>query len=231
MQGAQGAGNVEATSLESGHNADLSDARYFFADEKTISTPTTACWLRKLGFKYKKYFKDIYNDGHEREDVKNYHDNIFLPEMESFKYAFLVCDENLQEIPNPGQLSGDTQPVVLVTQDECTFNSNNSKHNIWVHPQYKHLPKKGHGQGLHVSEFLTSIGRLSNGAGCMLLKCDGQVWWNSDRQLEDLVEKAIPAFEAQFPGCKALFAFHNAPNHLKFADDALRVCKMNLEPG
>ena len=33
IQGAQGAGNVEATSLASGRNADVSDARYFFADE------------------------------------------------------------------------------------------------------------------------------------------------------------------------------------------------------
>ena len=33
IQGAQGAGNVEATSLASGRNPDLSDARYIFADE------------------------------------------------------------------------------------------------------------------------------------------------------------------------------------------------------
>ena len=46
-----------------------------------------------------------------------------------------------------------------------------------------------------------------------------------------MVEKAIPPFEAQFPGCKALFAFDNARNHLKLAEDALRVSEMNLEPG
>ena len=33
IQGAQGAENVEATSLASGRNADISDARYIFADE------------------------------------------------------------------------------------------------------------------------------------------------------------------------------------------------------
>ena len=32
IHGAQGAGNVEATSLASGRNADVPDARYFFAD-------------------------------------------------------------------------------------------------------------------------------------------------------------------------------------------------------
>ena len=32
IQGALGAGNIEVTSLASGRNADISDARYFFAD-------------------------------------------------------------------------------------------------------------------------------------------------------------------------------------------------------
>ena len=34
MQGAKGTGNVEATSLASGRNANVSDAGYFFADEQ-----------------------------------------------------------------------------------------------------------------------------------------------------------------------------------------------------
>ena len=38
IQGAQGAGNVEATSLASGRKADVSDARYFFADAPGGST-------------------------------------------------------------------------------------------------------------------------------------------------------------------------------------------------
>ena len=63
------------------------------------------------------------------------------------------------------------------------------------------------------------------------MKCGGDVWWTGDKLLDQVVNKAIPAFEAQFPGCKALFAFDNARNHLKFAEDALRVSEMNLEPG
>jgi len=49
--------------------------------------------------------------------------------------------------------------------------------------------------------------------------------------VEQVVLKAIPPFKAQFPGCKALFAFDNARNHLKYASDVLRVSEMNLEPG
>ncbi|KAG0125312.1 hypothetical protein HOY82DRAFT_616774 [Tuber indicum] len=38
--------------------------------EKTIASTTAAAWLHKLRFKCKEYRKGIYNDGHERDDVK-----------------------------------------------------------------------------------------------------------------------------------------------------------------
>ncbi|KAG0639110.1 hypothetical protein HOY80DRAFT_1046121 [Tuber brumale] len=171
--------------------------------ERTIGSRTARMWLQKLGFNYKEYRKGVYNDGHERED----------------------------EIPKPLHLSSIIQLLILVTQDECTFNSNDGRHYIWVHPEHQPLRKKGHGQGLHVSDFLTPIGRLGDGDACVIMKCGGDTWWNGDRLLEQVIDKAIPAFERQFPGCKALFAFDNARNHLKFADDALRVSEMNLEPG
>ena len=151
--------------------------------------------------------------------------------MGALKDEFLLWDENLQEISNPSHLSGAIQPVILVTQDECTFNSNDGKHYIWVHPQHKPLRKKGRGQGLHVSDLVTPIERLGDGQACTILKCGGNVWWDGDKLLNQVVEKAIPVFEAQFPGCKALLAFDNSRNHLKFAEDALRVSEMNLEPG
>ena len=49
--------------------------------------------------------------------------------------------------------------------------------------------------------------------------------------LNQITTKAIPTFEAEFPGCQALFIFDNAKNHSKYAEDALSVCKMNLEDG
>jgi hypothetical protein len=199
--------------------------------ERVIASSTAVRWLKKLGFKYKEYRKGIYNDGHEREDVKRYRNEEFLPRMESYKGQLMEWDEDLDIIPNPLHLSGEVQPLILVTQDESTFNANDGRHFIWVHEQHKPLRKKGRGQGLHVSDFLTPIGRLGDGDAAVILKCGGDVWWNGERLIDQIVNKAIPAFEAQFPGCKALFAFDNARNHLKFADNALRVSEMNLEPG
>ena len=84
---------------------------------------------------------------------------------------------------------------------------------------------------MHVSDFLTPIGRFRNGDACVIMKCGGNTWWTGDRLLEQVINKAIPAFEAPFPGCKGLFAFDNSRNHCKFANDALRGSEMNLEPG
>jgi len=49
--------------------------------------------------------------------------------------------------------------------------------------------------------------------------------------VDHTIKAAIPIFERAFPGCQALFAFDNASNHTSYADDALRVDKMNLHPG
>ncbi|PUU78302.1 hypothetical protein B9Z19DRAFT_1127013 [Tuber borchii] len=128
--------------------------------QRTIGSRTARRWLHKLGFNYKEYRKGVYNDRHQREDVKAYRDHIFLPRISAYPDEFLLRDENLQEIPKPLHLSSIIQPLILVTQYEYTFNSNNRRHYIWVHPEHQPLHKKGHGQGLYESDFLTPLGRL-----------------------------------------------------------------------
>ncbi|CCI10553.1 unnamed protein product [Albugo candida] len=49
-----------------------------------------------------------------------------------------------------------------------------------------------------------------------------------DEVTDEVCDLAIPIFEAQFPGCQALFAFDNATGHSAFAPDALRAGAMNL---
>jgi len=114
-------------------------------------------------FKYKEYRKGIYNGGHERADIKRYSDQVFLPRMETYASRFMMWDDNLNIIPNTQHESAEVQPIILVTQDECTFNANDGSYSIWVHNQHKPLRKKGYGQGLHISELFTPIGRLGNG--------------------------------------------------------------------
>ena len=64
-----------------------------------------------------------------------------------------------------------------------------------------------------------------------MLKCRGDVWWTGDLRLQQLKEKAIPAFEIAFLGCQGLWAFDNAKIHERYAPDALQVGNLNLTAG
>jgi len=122
-------------------------------------------------------------------------------------------------------------PIIIVTQNECIFNANDERHFIWTHDNHQPLRKKSKDQDLHVSDLLTLIGRLGNGAACEILKYGGDIWWDGEKLLEQIKTKAIPLFEAEFPGCKSLFLFDHAKTHFKYADDALCMSKMNLANG
>jgi len=123
------------------------------------------------------------------------------------------------------------KPLVCVTDDESTFNSNDGRKKIWVHEDKSSIRKKGRGQGLHVSDYLTPIERLGAGEASETLKCGSDIWWTGELMLKQLTEKVIPVFEKSFAGCQGLFAFDNAKNHQKYASDSLRAGNLNLTPG
>lgn len=199
--------------------------------EKAITGRTASRWLLKLGFKWKEVKKGVYNDGHERDDVVGYRKEVFLPFLKSVESRLMEWDENLIPIPTQLVLDGDIEALIIVTHDKYTFNANDGKRFVWTHEEHNPIRKKGRGQGLHVSELLTPIGRLGGGKACEILKCGGDVWWDGAKLLEQVLTKAIPAFEEGFPGCQVLFMFDNAKSHIKYVEDALRVSKMNLEDG
>ncbi|RIA79587.1 hypothetical protein C1645_840337 [Glomus cerebriforme] len=183
-----------------------------FAPSPTIHINTARNYLKELGYTYAKVKKGIYIDGHEREDVVAYR-KIFLEQMNEFEHRMpIFSGDDLEEVTWP-----DKQP----------------------------LRKKGNGRAIHVSEFLTDVcGRLAlpnemqvsndfSREACVIMhpgkNNDG--WWKADDLVNQVVERAIPIFEACFPGCQALFAFDNASSHSTFSPDALIAKSMNLNPG
>jgi transposase len=147
------------------------------------------------------------------------------------------------EIPKPRLPYGEPWRL-LVTHDESTFNANDDNPYSWKKKGTQKLKSKSRGKGLMVSEFLCAAGgRLSNynketavrdyateifkyGSG----KSD-EGWWDSKKMLKQVLEKAIPIFEKQYPGHIAVFAFDNSSGHACKADNALVANRMNLGPG
>ena len=120
----------------------------------TISTQTAARWLAKLGWVYDGDKKG-YVDGHEREDVVAYRNNVFLPKMRTFEPELSEFDDN-GPIPKPVE-----SKFVLVTHDESTFSANDDANYHWKEKGTQPLKSKSRGKGLMVSDFLTpDDGRL-----------------------------------------------------------------------
>jgi hypothetical protein len=64
----------------------------------TLSSRQARRWITRLEFHWKEVKKGVYNDGHGREDVKKYWNNVFLPLMSSIEDRLMEWDENLQPL-------------------------------------------------------------------------------------------------------------------------------------
>ena len=226
--------------------------------EKVLTSRTAARWLRRLGYKYKEVKKGIYKDGHEREDVVTYRQQEFLPILEDLKPFMVTWELDAEGKPQmiyPQDLPLGQRPIVLVTHDESTFDSNDGRRYVWMKEGEPPLRKKTRGKGIMVSEFVTAGGRLkapewlpienlpnfgltednklrySAHLATMRIEYGGDNWWDGDDLVLQVTRVAIPIFEAAFPGCQALFMFDNATSHSAFADNALRARNMGLRPG
>ncbi|KAI0999515.1 hypothetical protein K3495_g8683 [Podosphaera aphanis] len=150
------------------------------------------------------------------------------------------------------QVNGENcRPIIVITQDECTFSANDSLSRAWKDPNRSFLRPKSKGQGMMVSEFLLPFGRLNLSSleeekveerQAEGLRFTGAVeilefektqdgYWNGENFLQQLEAKAILIAKALYPGYSLLFLFDNATSHAVFSDDALRTCDTNKRCG
>ena len=114
-----------------------------------IRVRTARRWLKKMGFDYRRIQKGVYIDGHEREDVREYRDNVFVPQWSELSTRFVKFQEDgTWEKP---QLPDGIKPLVLVTHDESTFNANDGRRSCWMENGKQPIRPKGQGKGIMVS--------------------------------------------------------------------------------
>ena len=131
-----------------------------------ISLQTAQRWLRKLRWRYMKKKNGMYIDGHEQEDVVNYCKK-FVQHWKEYEKRFVIYDNKGQVVSQPHGFAvpGVQFCLILVTHDESTFYENDGRKTKWVHEKEKAATeKKGEGQSIMVSDFLTvEWGRLKDG--------------------------------------------------------------------
>jgi len=97
----------------------------------------------------------MYIDGHEHEDVMEYHTKVFLPFWFSIEEQMMTWDNNNEPIfPCGMAMFPQKKCVVLVTHNESTFYANDHRKTQWIHKSERPEPvRKGEGSSLMVSDF------------------------------------------------------------------------------
>jgi len=218
---------------------------------KGIRARTARRWLARLGFQWTDVRKGVYIDGHERPDVIEERVR-FLEQLEGLQPYLVEFDEfgriTPKVYPRGCEVGGLHPPVILVTHDESTLNSNEARSRVWKAPESTYLRPKGRGRGIMISDFLLPCGRLTAESLTIEQRRSLQIplhasktfefgsqnhasYWSTDDIISHTLDTAVKMFEAVYPGYKALFLFDNASSHSSFAEDALRVQNMNLSGG
>ncbi|TFK18059.1 hypothetical protein FA15DRAFT_604020 [Coprinopsis marcescibilis] len=203
----------------------------------TISIWTARCWLHRFNWRYTWKKNGMYIDGHKCIDVVKYRKGFIQRWKTLYEPRFTIYDNEGNATPPengfpiPPEQVGRFQ-LILVMHNESTFYENDRRKSKWTHLAEKaSTEKKGEGQSIMVSDFVTpDWGRLTHDGeeSCIFFKAgknrDG---YFTSEDLISQVDIAINIFEAKTRRFKtALFLFDNAPSHQKWAPDALSAHQM-----
>lgn len=129
--------------------------------KRTITERTARRWMKRMGYRWQKEPKGMYSDGHEREDVMLYRQNVFLPRWREYEAATRWWKEDGTEDGDAKQRAfiarEDGKIVVIWRHDESTFYANDRRKLRWVHSSETAKPyAKGEGASLMVGDFVSA---------------------------------------------------------------------------
>ena len=142
-------------------------------------------WFRRKGYHWSDLKKGVYNDGHERKDVVEYRERVFLPRLADLEPTFVrwtyphldnnnsdnnsdnnlpaEFEQQLEEEPvlvYPVDLPQGILPRIPITHDECSFNAKDGVRQGWIEDDHIPFFDKGRGNSIMVSEYMTPSGNL-----------------------------------------------------------------------
>ncbi|CAG8753191.1 4912_t:CDS:10 [Cetraspora pellucida] len=138
------------------------------------------------------YCGQIYFDGHEWEDVKEYRKEWASRMMNYRKKMKQYNGDEMEIVIPPKQLEIWDTHHVLVTHDEAYFYANDDNSSFWVEDKESIIKKKGQESTIMVKREARVIIKPGQHA-------DG--YWKSKNMVKQLHEKAIPIFNAFHSGC------------------------------
>ena len=122
---------------------------------KPVTLRTAQTWLNAMGYQYGKTPRGMYVDGHERKDVVDYRQHVFLPLWAELEKRMALEPETTR-LPSGENETDQTHRIVLVTHDESTFYANDQRQLYWAHIGQAPTPRpKGEGVSIMISDFCT----------------------------------------------------------------------------
>jgi hypothetical protein len=100
--------------------------------KKPLCERTARRWLIKLGWRLTRIQKGVYMDGHEREDVVKYRNEVFLPRMKEYEARmthYVLEGTDLQ--PIEPELQAGQKKIIPLFHDESCFHANEHKSTAW----------------------------------------------------------------------------------------------------
>ena len=190
--------------------------------------------MAKLGYHWTDTPSGQYIDGHERTDVIEYRQKIFLPAWFAKEHRLCVWTE--ENIDKPATISDDQQNDVAWVHNETIFYANDRREHHWVPDTETAIPKpKGEGASFMVADFVSAdYGWLRSPDGKESARVtirpgtqrDGY-FTNSDVLAQ--VTVAMDILQKHYPHNNHFFIFDNASTHRKRADTAISAQKMPLK--
>ena len=95
-----------------------------------LSERTARRWLIKLGWRRTVVRKGVYMDGHEREDVVKYRQEVFLPAIKEFEARMAKFEGAELKRVSPTLKDGEKE-VIMYFHDECCFHANDEARQLW----------------------------------------------------------------------------------------------------
>ncbi|KZT08516.1 uncharacterized protein LAESUDRAFT_736015 [Laetiporus sulphureus 93-53] len=122
-------------------------------------------------------------------------------------------------------------------QEGFHYTANDGKARSWLPKGEQPLKKKGVGCGMHQSDVICSTFEwLEEASQSLEYGKDYEGYWNGEKFVKQVScsdsEKIIPAFERKHgPGFQACIFVDHSQGHSAYAEDALLVSCMNMQPG
>jgi hypothetical protein len=166
-----------------------------------VSIRTARRWLHREGFRFTEHRKGLYFDGHERPDVVEYRQRVFIPQIKEHRRRIVeyVVGDVAREVVKPVENFVERR-LVLVSHDESTTQANDGKGKSWVHENEHPLKKKGLGRGIHQSDVICStIGWLKLASQSLEYGKNYEGYWNGELFVKQVGQEKTTPCNTNYP--------------------------------